>query len=150
MIINYDSKLNLWRKRKKYSLKYETSFIYQTALTTQPVLPYKLVYGNKIYQVNIYFILFSASTVQSFKIELDTMKNLTTISWAHAVNNKTYLEAALASMCFNHLPAILCRYLLYFKFLLLLLFVNICYQSVCSYIPTGTTMYLLTIDKWLF
>ncbi|XP_052755031.1 protein FAM151A isoform X2 [Galleria mellonella] len=25
------------------------------------------------------------------------MKNLTTVSWAHAVNNKTYLEAALAS-----------------------------------------------------
>lgn len=29
--------------------------------------------------------------------EEETMKNLTTVTWAHAVNNKTYLEAALAS-----------------------------------------------------
>ncbi|CAG9579052.1 unnamed protein product [Danaus chrysippus] len=29
--------------------------------------------------------------------EEEAMKNLTTVTWAHAVNNKTYLEAALAS-----------------------------------------------------
>ncbi|XP_072938810.1 protein peste-like [Epargyreus clarus] len=29
--------------------------------------------------------------------EEEIMKNLTTVTWAHAVNNKTYLEAALAS-----------------------------------------------------
>ncbi|XP_047019726.1 protein FAM151B isoform X1 [Helicoverpa armigera] len=35
-----------------------------------------------------------AITVRS---EEEPMKNLTTISWAHAVNNKTYLQAALSS-----------------------------------------------------
>ncbi|VVD05293.1 unnamed protein product [Leptidea sinapis] len=31
------------------------------------------------------------------KGEAEIMRNLTTVTWAHAVNNKTYLEAALSS-----------------------------------------------------
>ncbi|XP_059055529.1 protein FAM151A [Achroia grisella] len=42
--------------------------------------------------LTVYFV--AVATVRS---EEEAMKNLTTVSWAHAVNNKTYLEAALAS-----------------------------------------------------
>ncbi|CAH2077136.1 unnamed protein product, partial [Iphiclides podalirius] len=38
-----------------------------------------------------------ALTATLVKGEEEIMKNLTTVTWAHAVNNKTYLEAALAS-----------------------------------------------------
>ncbi|XP_049868455.1 protein FAM151A isoform X1 [Pectinophora gossypiella] len=41
------------------------------------------------------FILAVVAAVS--RSEEDIMKNLTTVTWAHAVNNKTYLEAALAS-----------------------------------------------------
>lgn len=37
---------------------------------------------------------FAALVVKS---EEEVMRNLTTVTWAHAVNNKTYLDAALAS-----------------------------------------------------
>ncbi|KAJ0175852.1 hypothetical protein K1T71_009011 [Dendrolimus kikuchii] len=40
------------------------------------------------------FLSFAAAKVSC---EEEAMRNLTTITWAHAVNNKTYLEAALAS-----------------------------------------------------
>ncbi|XP_073949913.1 protein FAM151A isoform X2 [Choristoneura fumiferana] len=42
----------------------------------------------------LFVLAFSASVVVG---DEENMKNLTTITWAHAVNNKTYLEAALAS-----------------------------------------------------
>lgn len=48
--------------------------------------------------MNIYYLIknnVSATVVISD--EEENMKNLTTITWAHAVNNKTYLEAVLAS-----------------------------------------------------
>lgn len=48
------------------------------------------VYGNQA--LLKYFV---AATL--VKGEEEVMKNLTTVTWAHAVNNKTYLEAALAS-----------------------------------------------------
>ncbi|CAK1540785.1 unnamed protein product [Leptosia nina] len=44
--------------------------------------------------LRIFVILALASVIHS---EEEIMKNLTTVTWAHAVNNKTYLEAALAS-----------------------------------------------------
>lgn len=42
-------------------------------------------------------VLFLAFAAAKVNCEEEAMKNLTTVTWAHAVNNKTYLEAALAS-----------------------------------------------------
>ncbi|XP_045494820.1 protein FAM151A isoform X1 [Colias croceus] len=42
----------------------------------------------------ILLVLAFASYIQG---DEESMKNLTTVTWAHAVNNKTYLEATLAS-----------------------------------------------------
>ncbi|CAB3238788.1 unnamed protein product [Arctia plantaginis] len=42
-------------------------------------------------------ILVLAVTALVVKSEEEVMRNLTTVTWAHAVNNKTYLDAALAS-----------------------------------------------------
>ncbi|CAH3869576.1 protein FAM151A isoform X1 [Pieris brassicae] len=44
--------------------------------------------------LKILIILAVASAING---EEEVMKNLTTVTWAHAVNNKTYLEAALAT-----------------------------------------------------
>ncbi|XP_014369256.2 protein FAM151A isoform X1 [Papilio machaon] len=44
-----------------------------------------------------YRILVSTYLPTPIAAEEEIMKNLTTVTWAHAVNNKTYLDAALAS-----------------------------------------------------
>ncbi|KAJ8721183.1 hypothetical protein PYW07_001958 [Mythimna separata] len=44
--------------------------------------------------IRLFVLALAAIAVRS---EEEPMKNLTTISWAHAVNNKTYLQATLAS-----------------------------------------------------
>ncbi|XP_022815036.1 protein FAM151A isoform X1 [Spodoptera litura] len=45
----------------------------------------------------IRLLLLAAMAIVVRSAEEESMKNLTTITWAHAVNNKTYLQASLAS-----------------------------------------------------
>ncbi|KAF9813243.1 hypothetical protein SFRURICE_019724 [Spodoptera frugiperda] len=45
----------------------------------------------------IRLLLLAAAAIVVRSAEEESMKNLTTITWAHAVNNKTYLQASLAS-----------------------------------------------------
>lgn len=47
--------------------------------------------------MKMFSIILFAVTVSLAFGEEEVMKNLTTVTWAHAVNNKTYLEVALAS-----------------------------------------------------
>ncbi|CAG4999250.1 unnamed protein product [Parnassius apollo] len=42
-------------------------------------------------------LMVSLAVLAASLVTGDIMKNLTTVTWAHAVNNKTYLEAVLAS-----------------------------------------------------
>ncbi|XP_028159771.1 protein FAM151B isoform X1 [Ostrinia furnacalis] len=49
------------------------------------------------YASMMWWTLLVAIAVTLVSCDEEAMKNLTTVTWAHAVNNKTYLEAALAS-----------------------------------------------------